>query len=137
MKSVSLDSGVEHFTRQGEAADDVGLRPMERRVERRRLRQVGAEMPDRADQSETLRLMQRRQIDEARNRLQRVIGDQSCAGESVPAVHDAMAGRSYSLKCKVIAQPVERFIDEFVQILGDFGAQWNVGNGRAFDDMQL
>ena len=136
VKSVSLDPGIEHFTRQGEAADDVGLRPMERRVERRRLRQVGAEMPDRADQSETLRLMQRRQIDEARNRRQRVIGNQSCIGESIAAVHDAMTDRRYSLQCKVVGQPAERFIDELVQILGDFGAQWNVGNGRTFDDMQ-
>ncbi len=43
----------------------------------------------------------------------------------------------YTLQSEVIRQPAKRFIDQSVQVVGNFGAQGNIGNGRAFDDMQL
>ncbi|ABA53469.1 hypothetical protein BURPS1710b_A1059 [Burkholderia pseudomallei 1710b] len=119
MKTVALDACVEQRARQREAPHEIGLRAVKRGIERCDLRQMRPQMAQRADQPHALRLMQRRERHERRDRVERALVDAHRPVERVAAVHDAMADRHELVHRQVRVDPAERLVEHRVQIVGD------------------
>jgi hypothetical protein len=96
---------------------EAGLSAMKCRIERRRLPQLRSQFPKSPDESEALRLVQRSKSDEPFNRGQRRISERGWPSEPVAAVHDMMADSEQALE-RVPVQPAQRFIEDFVKIVG-------------------
>ena len=72
VEAVSLHAGVVELGRQGESPGDVGIRPVEGRVETGHLRKVGRALQQPGYGRQIVRLLQGRQRDEVLERLERL-----------------------------------------------------------------
>ena len=83
-----------------------------------------------------MRLMQRRQRHQVGDRRQHLGGNLGRPSEAVAAMHHAMADRVDGIDREMVAEPVERFADHLVQVLGQVRRERNIEDHGAFDDVQ-
>lgn len=132
VEAVALDALVMQRAGNGEAANKIVLRGVKGRVEGGDLGKMRFQMPEGADETQRLRLVQGRQ------RGQRIDGidcggvERDRIGKPVAAMNDAVAGSARGGHVEMIGETRESLIDDAVQIFRDLGIQRHLEGLRSF-----
>ena len=120
VKPVTTHAALGDRRRQRERLRDLGLHAMKRRIEARDLRQIGTKLTEYLDRLEVVRLMQRRERRQLRERGHHFGRDEHGLGEVHAAMHDAMPDRHEVMIGALAAQEFDQVMDRAV--VPQFGA---------------
>ena len=114
MESVPLHAGIVELFRQREALGHVGIRPVERRIEAGDLCELRRALQQLRNGRHVVRLMQRRERNEARERLERLRLDPHWTGELESPVDDPVSDADQPMIRKVVLQEGSQILDRAV-----------------------
>src|SRR5207253_5290255 len=114
VEAVSLHAGVVELFGQRESLGHVGIRSVERRVEAGDLCELRRALQQLGNGRHVVRLMQRRERNEARERLERLRLDPDWTGELESPVDDPVSDADQPMIRKVVLEEVSQILDRAV-----------------------
>ena len=114
MEAVAPDADLVKLLRQREPLRDIRIRPMERRVEARDLRELWRALEQRSDRGQIVRLVQRRQRDELLQRLQHTGIHADRRGVLQPAVNDPVTDPDQTVADELLAEEAPQMLHRLV-----------------------
>src|SRR6266478_5306479 len=114
VEAVTLHAGVVELGRQRESLRDGRIRPMERRVEARDLREFWRALEQQGDGRQVVRLVQGRERDEALERLERLGQDPHGSGVCQTPVHDPVAYADQPVVRELVLQEVSEILHRII-----------------------